>query len=176
MRRLLVSTLVVTATVLALVAAPGCSLTGDCNLGLVDCLGNGICSSLATDVYNCGQCGHRCPTGTICANSTCTSARGTPLITSLALPSTVDPNPDGTYTLNATIWFTDDVAVVDSFDFTSGVVSVEHGPLLSPASSGSSAITINLPATTPAGTFDFTIDVAAGAVKSAPFTDSVVLR
>jgi len=176
MRRLLVSTLIVTATALALAAAPGCSMSGYCNLLLIDCDGRGICTSLATDVYNCGACGHRCSKGEVCANSTCTTARGTPIITSLGLPPTVDPNPDGTYTLNATVWFTDDAAVVDSFDFSSSKVTIDHGPLLSPASTGSAALTINLPATTPAGTFDFTLDVAAGTVKSAPFSDSVVLR
>ncbi|HSQ64875.1 MAG TPA: hypothetical protein VLM85_16740 [Polyangiaceae bacterium] len=176
MRRLLVSTLVVTATALALAAAPGCSLSGNCNLQLVDCEGKGICTSLATDVYNCGACGHRCPTGAVCADGTCTTARGTPIITSLGIPSAVDPNPDGTHTLHATVWFTDDAAVVDSYDFSSSKVTIDHGPLPSPASTGSAAITINLPATTPAGTFDFTLDVAAGTVKSAPFSDSVVLR
>lgn len=175
MRRFLVSIVVVAMTLLALVAIDGCSITGNCNLGLTDC-GNGICTSLASDVYNCGACGHVCPKGTVCATSTCTTPSGPPIITSVAVPQLVDPNADGTHTLDLTVWFTDDVAVVDAFDFQSSTVSLDGQPLASPVSTGSASVSITLPAATPAGTFDFTLDVSAGGVKSDPFSDSVVLR
>jgi hypothetical protein len=175
MRRFLVPVVVVAATLLALLAAPGCSITGNCNLGLTDC-GNGLCTSLASDVYNCGACGHVCPNGTVCAKSVCTTPSGPPIITSVAVPRSVDPNEDGSYTLNLTVWFADDVAVVDAFDFQSSAVTLDKQPLASPVSTGAAPIAITLPATTPQGTFDFTIDVSAGGVTSDPFSDAVVLR
>ncbi len=163
---------------LAAALAQGCSINGDCNLiGLIDCQGNGICTSLASDVYNCGACGHVCQDHAVCSQGSCLATNGPPLITSIASPTIVTANPDGSHTLELTVWFTDDSETVSDYDFASAATNLPKQPLETPAFTGSVDVSVPIPATTPTGTFAFTVDViSTSGTKSTPFSGSVVLE
>lgn len=49
-----------------------CNIDVECDSG--HCCGN-ICSDLAHDSQNCGQCGHACAAGGVCCDGTCTDLR-----------------------------------------------------------------------------------------------------